>query len=305
MLASLAGLCLAMGLSAGSGSDHGRILLVAQRLQVESRLRGAGVFRPPAGRIDQLSAPGLAVLLRRQSSARVSALSERFLGVAYLLSPLGEGPGHPPDEDPIFRLDAVDCTTFVETVMAMVRGARLDASLGELRRIRYLDGRMEFGHRKHDMLAQWLPDAWRLGLLEDITQEVGGGQVAWISQRYDPSLWAAQARDGLWARLDPGKRPAGTHRLPVVPLRHVLVRADALPDGTLLNVVRSARPGRVTRITHQGLVVRRAGRVWLRHARRDRAVLDEPLEDFVARNLAYRRWVVEGFNFQRILAGGT
>jgi hypothetical protein len=309
MPAACLGLWLAVGLLApGAGLSAGDGGLAA-RLEAWSRLalwlRGGAALRAPAGRIDTLGPAALQALLRQARSGPgepVAALSARFLEVPYLLSPLGEGPGHPPDEDPLLRLDAVDCTTFVEQVMAFARARDLAGALLELRRIRYLDGRMEFGLRKHDMLAQWLPDNQRLGLLEDITLEVAGADTRWISKRYDGRLWAVRRRTGLWASVPEERLPRGEFRLPVVPLGRVLALAGRIPDGALLNVLREEVPGRVTRVTHQGLVVRTGGKVYVRHARRGGAarVVDEELPSFVARNRGYRRWVVEGFNLQRI-----
>ncbi|HSA24721.1 MAG TPA: DUF1460 domain-containing protein, partial [Myxococcota bacterium] len=245
-----------LGLPAGDGGLAARL---GDRARLATWLRGGAALQAPAGRIDALGAGGLQALLRPRGpdpGARLAALSARFLEVPYLLSPLGEGPGHPPDEDPLLRLDAVDCTTFVEQVMAFARARDLAGALRELRRIRYLDGRMEFGLRKHDMLAQWLPDNQRLGVLEDITQEVGGADVRWISKRYDERLWAVRRRAGLWASVPEERLPRGEHRLPVVPLGRVPALAGRIPEGTLLNVLREEVPGRVTRVTHQGLVVR-------------------------------------------------
>ncbi len=299
-------LCLAGGGLGPSGVDAGLAARAGERVWLGVRLRGPGAWRAPPGRVDTLGPAALQALLAGRhpdAGARLDALSARYLGVPYLLSPLGEGAGHPPDEDPVLRLDAVDCTTFVEQVVASARARDLAGALGELRRIRYFDGRMEFGQRKHDMLAQWLPDNQRLGILEDITAEVLGGEPAWISKRYDDALWAGRRRVGLWAAVPEGRLPRGEFRLPIVPLARVLSLAGRIPEGTLLNVLRVEVPGRVTRVTHQGLVVRPGGVPHLRHARRGGGaqVVDEPLTSFVARNQAYRRWVVEGFNFQRIL----
>lgn len=70
-----------------------------------------------------------------------------FVGAPYVLSPLGEGAGI--DDDPLIRLDAFDCTTFVETVLA-------DANLDKLNRIRYQDGVIDFVHRNHFIETDWL-----------------------------------------------------------------------------------------------------------------------------------------------------
>src|SRR5690606_31104954 len=67
---------------------------------------------------------------------RVLAASARLLGATYAADPLGEGPGHP-DADPRLRLDAVDCQTYVETVLAMAASDSVDEVERRLDDLRY------------------------------------------------------------------------------------------------------------------------------------------------------------------------
>jgi hypothetical protein len=66
---------------------------------------------------------------------RLLRVSERFLGTPYVHSPLGEGGGV--DPDPTFRLDAVDCLTFVEQALAMSLATAEPEVTGLLERLRY------------------------------------------------------------------------------------------------------------------------------------------------------------------------
>src|SRR5690606_32543867 len=52
---------------------------------------------------------------------RVDKLSSIFLGSDYVGDPLGEGESGVYDRDPLYRFDAFDCTTYVETVLALSR----------------------------------------------------------------------------------------------------------------------------------------------------------------------------------------
>ena len=74
-------------------------------------------------------------------------LGQPFLGTAYQDSPLGEAAL--PDDDPLIRFDAFDCTTFVETVLA-------DGDLDTLNQIRYQDGKVGFLTRNHFIETDWL-----------------------------------------------------------------------------------------------------------------------------------------------------
>lgn len=72
---------------------------------------------------------------------------QSYLGAQYQNSALGECV--PPDDDPLIRFDAFDCTTFVETVLA-------GGDKGRLNQIRYKDGDVGFINRNHFIESDWL-----------------------------------------------------------------------------------------------------------------------------------------------------
>jgi hypothetical protein len=226
-----------------------------------------------------------------------------FLEVAYAPSPLGEGKGNPPDEDPQIRFDAVDCTTLLETSMAMSRSSNLQETLEVMREIRYIDGEVGYLHRKHFMMAQWIPMNQKAGFISDITERVGGDVVLWVSKRLDAEVWKRRRKKDDWPTLAPENIPAGTFKLPVIPIDRAREFASRIPNGTILNTVRINYRSMPVRITHQGLVVVRKGKRYLRHAARAgyKRVVDELLDTFLRRNQAYRKWPVEGINLQRIM----
>lgn len=237
---------------------------------------------------------------------RLLDVSARFLGTPYLASPLGEGPGQGPDPDPLIRFDGVDCTTFVEQTLALSRSRSLPESLVWLRRIRYLNGPPDYRHRKHFMEAQWLPSNQRLGLLRDVTEQIAGGRTVWIRKRLDRQVWRARRNPEKWPNLAEEDVPEGEFSLPVLPLDQVLGLSERIPVGTLVNVVRQDLGWVPTQVTHQGILVDCGSARCLRHAGRAGwgRVVDEPLARFVARNQAYRKWVVIGFNLQRLIPDG-
>jgi hypothetical protein len=305
--------CLGLpGAGALGAGDGGLAAWARARLGLAAWQAGPGAWSVLSERFDQMSEAQLRFYLsgqfrrRPEALARLEDVSALFLGTPYVASPLGEGAGHPPDPDPLIRFDGVDCTTFVEQTLALSRSHSLPEALVWLRRIRYLDGRMDYRHRKHFMEAQWLPANQRLGLLEDITVEIAGRQVVWVERLLGPELWRMRRRPEKWPKLEADQIASGRYRLPVVPLSKVLDLQARLPAGTLVNVVRQDLPGYPTQVTHQGIVVERGGARFLRHAGRAGygRVVDEPLARFVGRNLAYRKWVVVGFNLQRLIPDG-
>lgn len=232
---------------------------------------------------------------------RVLEISSRFLGVPYRHSPLGEGGGI--DPDPRIRFDAVDCTTFLEQTIALARASNLEKAREVLDRVRYRDGVVDYAARKHFMMAQWVPLNQEEGFLQDVTGKVGGEAVRWESKRLDASVWARRRRKERYPQLSAEQVPAGTYRIPVIPLDDARRLAGRIPAGTLLNVVRVDYRSIPVRVSHQGLVVVRRGRRYLRHAARAGygRVVDELLDTFLRRNQAYRKWPVAGINLQRLV----
>ena len=224
---------------------------------------------------------------------RLLHVSERFLGTPYVHSPLGEGSGV--DPDPTFRLDAVDCLTFVEQALAMSLARSEPEVAPVLERLRYASA-PTYEDRNHLMEAQWLPNNQRKGFLEDVTRRVGGAHTVRAEKTLSARTWTSGS--SLALKLPKAHQPLGTYALDMIPLERVGEHARAIPSGTILVVLREDLPLKATRVTHLGFVVQKGSRTWLRHARRaldgSGRVVDEELERFLARNARYDKWRVTG-----------
>lgn len=86
---------------------------------------------------------------------RVRGLCAALAGAPYRCAPLGGGPGQP--ETLTAALDAFDCVTFCETIMALARSASEAEFLDRLRLIRYAGGRVTWEARRH-YWSHWLND---------------------------------------------------------------------------------------------------------------------------------------------------
>ena len=120
---------------------------------------------------------------------RVEAVSELFLGVPYKLGSLGEGPDGEFDRDPLIRFDAFDCTTFVETVMALSLDSDLDSAVRTLQKIRYKDGQIGYATRNHFIELDWVPNNVRAGYLHDITSDVAGRNTVKVHKTISKRKW--------------------------------------------------------------------------------------------------------------------
>jgi hypothetical protein len=250
-----------------------------------------------AGLTPEQRAALVASMAERPLSERLLGMSEKFINTPYAISPLGEGSGL--DPDPTFRLDAVDCLTFVEQTLALSL-ARQEAEVpGVLERIRYAQT-PAYEDRNHLMEAQWLPNNARKGFVVDVTRRYGGQDVVEVKKVLTDSSW--QSRSSAELKLPRERQVKGTYTLPMIPLERVMAHARQLPSGTIMVVLRDDLPHKATRVTHLGFVVQKGKRTYLRHAARNRWVLDEDLETFVARNGRYTKWRVTGVSLFEVRA---
>lgn len=236
---------------------------------------------------------------RADLNARLLDVTAPFLDAPYVLSPLGEGSGV--DADARLRFDAFDCTTFVETALALALGQDLDDSREILDHLRYQNGSVHFTTRRHFPEAEWIPDLTKAGLLVDITRQVGGTSVTVESKKLDATVWHRAKHEGL-PKLDDARIPSGVFSLDVWPLDEAAAHPERIPAGTLLHLVRVDFPSVPVRVSHQGIVVDKDGHKVLRHAadRMHHRVVDEPLERFFSRMKQYGKWPVRGVHLTAI-----
>lgn len=103
---------------------------------------------------------------------RLNAFSLKFLGKPYEESPLGEGEKAEYSQNPLVRFDRFDCTTFIETVMALALSHEPKEFNHVLEKIRYRSGKVSFVMRNHFPDLDWIPNNTANGTLRDITKEV-------------------------------------------------------------------------------------------------------------------------------------
>lgn len=224
---------------------------------------------------------------------RLLQVSKNFEGAPYVFSPLGEGPGHSPDPDPLFRTDVFDCLSLVETSLALAAEPDLTKAEQTLQKIRYSDGRVDFGWRKHFPESQWIPQnaPW----LTDITQDVGGALAVRVQKLITPETYATR-KQALDLVIPKERVPNGTFRWWVIPLDKVEEVMARIPSGTLLWVVREDFHSTPFRISHVGIVVQHKGGTYLRHAKEGgvHKVIEMPLMDVVRRHQEFTKWPAVG-----------
>ena len=103
---------------------------------------------------------------------RINWISNRFKGSIYLLGSLGEGPQARYDQFPTYRVDAFDCDTYVNTVLALALGTTLETFQQCLKFSRYKDGKQSYLNRNHFTSLDWNANNQLRGVLQDITTQI-------------------------------------------------------------------------------------------------------------------------------------
>lgn len=117
-------------------------------------------------------------LLERDFGETLVAVGKTFMGIPYVAKTLEIGE----KESLVINLQGLDCTTYVENVLAfslLLRDGKadFDSFTDTLKTIRYKDGILDgYGSRLH-YFTEWIRNNQQKGLLKDITAEVGGIEV--------------------------------------------------------------------------------------------------------------------------------
>jgi len=223
---------------------------------------------------------------------RVERLSALFVGVPYGDLPLGEGTGVEPQ--PRWRVDLVDCQTFVETVLAMANAKSLARARAILDDIRYSGDppQVSFATRNHFTEAQWLPSNVAKGYMREETLEIDSRAPA-TTLTLHRAEWGNVP--GL-KRLATAQVPEGDFEIRYLTLDAARKRARSIEPGSVLLVVRQHDPDRVVRVSHMGFVVRKDGRMYVRHASTgdEHRVIDMEIGRFLDKQRQYKKWPVQG-----------
>lgn len=153
---------------------------------------------------------------------RVAGVAKQWLGRPYLVKSLEVGDPKLTPEPLVCRLDGFDCTTLLESSLAMARALDApqpaEAFRSELIGLRYRGGhRGGFGDRLHYMTEWWAQQGAR-GILRDLTPEVadleGTAPIQFMSQH--PLLYPGLANPQALAAVK-----AAEARLSVAPRRYL------------------------------------------------------------------------------------
>lgn len=242
---------------------------------------------------------------------RLELISRRFLSLPYGHGgPLGEGPSGRYDQDPLYRFDTFDCTTYVETVVALALARSVDEFEQEQDRIRYEDGIVDYLKRNHYPSLQWIPNNVDNGLLSEInhlvlpaserrTAEAVINLPGWLKKIKIEEIKVPMATQAEKEFLLEELRGEASNfspmlaRLDYLPIATLLKRPallNRIPHGTIVNFVRpnwelTDLAGTHMNVSHQGFLFFKDKTLYLRHASTSapQQVMELPFIDYLAR----------------------
>ncbi len=238
---------------------------------------------------------------------RVEYFSRLFLGRPYLGGALGEGAQAAFDNDPLYRFDAFDCTTFVETVISLSISRSAEQFPSVMNSIRYKDGVVGLFSRNHFTSADWIPNGERLHLLKDVTLDIGQNDSSELQTLIDKRTWYFKQASSMV--LTPDNRdkkiqfiqskaqgiPSQLVKLNYLSKELLVWKPDVMnrfPDAGVVSIVRKnwvvrEAIGTDLDISHQGIIFRRNGEIIFRHASFKKGmqyVVEVPLLEYIGKN---------------------
>ena len=204
----------------------------------------------------------------KDTSERIDFISRQFLGVPYQEKTL-VGDAQTP-ELLVINLAGVDCFTFLDYVEAMRRSGSFAAFKENLRKVRYQNGVVDYKHRNH-FFSDWT--LFNAGFIDDVTGQIGAGKA----KKTVKTLNAAEGSQTLLPGITVRRR-----EITYIPSEFIddLILAQ-LKTGDYLGVyIAQANLD----ASHVGIVIRKEGRIFFRHAssqEKYHTVVDEDLKNYL------------------------
>jgi hypothetical protein len=242
-------------------------------------------------------------------TARIDFFSSKFIGLPYGDGgPLGEGAQGRYDQDPLYRFDTFDCTTYVETVLSLALTRHVTEFEEKMDDIRYENGVVDYLKRNHFPSLQWIPNNIANGTLKEINHLVlpksewllaeavinlpGWLKKIKIEEIKMPNAPLEERQERLLElQAEAAHVSPMMARLNYLPISILLTKPEVLkniPHGAIVNFVRpnwdlTDLIGTHMNVSHQGFVFKKGKDVYLRHASSggDKRVTETLLLDYL------------------------
>ncbi len=227
----------------------------------------------------------------RSVSETALRIGQYFLDAPYVAGTLESPDG---EERLTVNLREFDCTTFVETVIALARTRHsphvdFQAFRRNLQTLRYRNGQVvDYASRLH-YFSDWLAEHAATGYLTNLTAHLGGRPmnkfICYMTSHRN--RYASLDNSLVYTEISALEQEINRRPLFFIPKNRVPSLEKELQDGDLIGVT-SAKFG--LDVAHEGFVLRRNGRAYLLHASSEfgRVMLTStPLSEYLSRNAAH------------------
>jgi hypothetical protein len=263
---------------------------------------------------------------QRSSKEKIQIFGTTFLGVPTGKGPLGEGKEGEFDKDPVFRFDLFDCTTYVETVLALSLARNFDDFKNIIKDIRYHRGNVSFLKRNHFISLDWIPNNTQSGFVRDTTRILFPNNSTVALSQIDKKSWYRkktisdiQGQNNLnrqqKKKLLKGLNQLGENfsvakaKISYVSLKDLFKNPNMIkriPNNAIISIVRpnwnlKKVIGTNLNVSHQGLAVVKNGVLYYRHATsgESKRVIDTTFKKYFKRYLTSP--TIKGVNILEVL----
>jgi len=197
----------------------------------------------------------------------------------------------PSEEQLVINLMGLDCTTFLETVVALTRLAKQGtftfAAYGkELEGIRYQQGiRREYPSRLH-YFSDWIYHNQEKGILADITEEIGGisypNAPSFMSS--NPRFYAQLNNPDYVSQIKKAESAISARSYHYIPKEEINNYEGKIQSGDLIAITTSIPK---LDVVHVGIAIVNEGRIHLLHASTgsmEVEITQKPLHDYLKGN---------------------
>ncbi len=206
-------------------------------------------------------------LLENDFGKTMVSVGKTFMGTPYVAKTLEIGD----IETLVVNLQGLDCTTYVENVLAfsliLEKGeSSFDDFTETLEKIRYKDGGLEgYASRLH-YFSEWIANNEKKGLLKDITGEIGGTEITkeinFMSTHRD--LYPFLRDDENFEKIQASEKGLNDQAICIVPQDQIAANEHLVHTGDIIALTTSIDG---LDITHTGIATReKDGRIHLLHA---------------------------------------
>jgi hypothetical protein len=206
-------------------------------------------------------------LLEQDLGKTMVSVGKTFLGTPYVAKTLEIGS----IETLVVNLQGLDCTTYVENVLAFSRMLKeqetsFDDYIQNLETIRYINGQLDgYASRLH-YFSEWIANNGTKGLLADITSQIGGVEITkdinFMSTHRD--LYPFLKDDINFAKIKASENYLNNQPICILPQDKIAINEHLIHSGDIIALTTSING---LDITHTGLASRESdGRIHLLHA---------------------------------------